>query len=699
MPATQEDRLYGLTTSVAVKPAVAISADYNITLFGEQTITSSTFTGERTVTTTTGMRVLAMGQSSPIDNGIWIASPATWHRAPDFDGARDAVNGTLVFSIYGDCWQLEAVNPVQIGYSALEFRSTYPFSGEANLFERSLRVPEASVGILPPISGRANHLLAFNNDGEPIAVLPESGSAADVLLDLASSADGKGDALVAVKQPLTGSISRTQHNKNQEVISVLDFCVGDGVTDDTAGLQAALNSLAARSPLTKGGNLLIPSNSALLITGDVTIPPGVGMVGQINGAPPVVGTVVSNFITSGSRIKLSSAATIKMDGGSLLQNLIIHRSTMVGPEPNAASYAGTAITVIRDDITVKDMLIVGFAKILTSFGVGRHTIDNVKFDGIAGIEIVNSFDISRISNCHGWPFGTINSLTPVTTFDATNQNYRAGAAYLIKNSSWPKLTNNFSFGFAGGMRLELVPTATVVGNSIEGLSQEAAPYVLGTTGYDIQSCNDILMDSNHAVHFEHGCYINLANNNDKVHLVNFGARDCTLNGVAFIVGSGTVVSTTVTGRGPTVTINGIRTIATSGQVIIDDCTITNVLNGIQANGSLHVIGRNSFNACSVNVAETNPRFSVASAATIALSPSQEAFFITGTATITTISETYHGHRVTLTTNAAITLSNSGNLRLTASSLSLPPSSSITLMCEGATGSRTWRQMSPVMSPV
>ena len=89
------------------------------------------------------MRVLVMGQNSPIDNGIWIASPATWHRAPDFDGARDAVNGTLVFSIYGDCWQLEAVDPVQIGYSALEFRSTYPFSGEANLFIRSLRVPEA----------------------------------------------------------------------------------------------------------------------------------------------------------------------------------------------------------------------------------------------------------------------------------------------------------------------------------------------------------------------------------------------------------------------------------------------------------------------------------------------------------------------------------------------------------------------------
>ncbi|WP_145532026.1 hypothetical protein [Yersinia kristensenii] len=185
MPATQEDRLYGLTTSVALKPAVAISSDYHITLFGEQTITSSTFTGTRTVTTTTGMRVLVMGQNNPIDNGIWVASPATWRRAPDFDGARDVVNGTMVFSIYGDCWQIEAVDPVSIGYNPINFRSTYPFSGEANLFQRSLRVPEISVSILPKIFDRKNKILAFDDAGNPITLIPESGSATDVLIELA----------------------------------------------------------------------------------------------------------------------------------------------------------------------------------------------------------------------------------------------------------------------------------------------------------------------------------------------------------------------------------------------------------------------------------------------------------------------------------------------------------------------------------
>lgn len=50
---------------------------------------------------------------------------------------------------------------------------------------RALRVPEVSVSILPPADQRANKLLAFNSFGQPIAVLPESGSAADVLIELA----------------------------------------------------------------------------------------------------------------------------------------------------------------------------------------------------------------------------------------------------------------------------------------------------------------------------------------------------------------------------------------------------------------------------------------------------------------------------------------------------------------------------------
>ena len=60
-----------------------------------------------------------------------------------------------------------------------------------NLFKRTIRVPESSVGMLPSVYGRKNKILAFNDVGEPISVLPESGSAADVMTELAASDGGK----------------------------------------------------------------------------------------------------------------------------------------------------------------------------------------------------------------------------------------------------------------------------------------------------------------------------------------------------------------------------------------------------------------------------------------------------------------------------------------------------------------------------
>lgn len=119
---------------------------------------------------------------------------------------------------------------------------------------RVLRVPESYVATVPPVSARANHLLAFNAEGNPIAVLPESGSATDVLIDLASTEDGKGDALIALKQPFTGALSRTVHDKMADSVSAKDFATGDGVTDDYAKLMECYQWAAAH-----GKSMFIPA--------------------------------------------------------------------------------------------------------------------------------------------------------------------------------------------------------------------------------------------------------------------------------------------------------------------------------------------------------------------------------------------------------------------------------------------------------
>ena len=76
-----------------------------------------------------------------------------------------------------------------------------------------------------------------------------------------TSSDALGDALIGVKQPLPGSVPRTQHDKNMDIVSVKDFgATGDGITDDSNAIQLAANS----------GVLYFPPGN-YLVTQDITI--------------------------------------------------------------------------------------------------------------------------------------------------------------------------------------------------------------------------------------------------------------------------------------------------------------------------------------------------------------------------------------------------------------------------------------------
>jgi len=82
-------------------------------------------------------------------------------------------------------------------------------------------------------------------------------------------------SVVTYNQGGTGSVSRTVENKLQESVSVKDFgAVGDGTTDDTAAIQAAINSL------TTGGNVYIPTGTYKItatLTDDKNAPTSSGM--------------------------------------------------------------------------------------------------------------------------------------------------------------------------------------------------------------------------------------------------------------------------------------------------------------------------------------------------------------------------------------------------------------------------------------
>lgn len=82
------DRFAGLTEGLGVKAPVRAYAAANLTLSGLQTVDG--------VALVAGDRVAVGGQTSSLDNGVYVASSSAWARSADFDGARDVTGGTLV---------------------------------------------------------------------------------------------------------------------------------------------------------------------------------------------------------------------------------------------------------------------------------------------------------------------------------------------------------------------------------------------------------------------------------------------------------------------------------------------------------------------------------------------------------------------------------------------------------------------------
>lgn len=163
MPATYEDLINGVTTSVAVKPACRVATTANITLSGLQTIDGITVVADD--------RVLVKNQTDSGDNGIYVASSTTWARAVDFDGARDVVKGTLIFVNSGTAngaytWRVTSSDPIVIGDDNINFvrHDLGSFGDNADNF---LRITGSATGSNPQYVtiaavGTTNTAVGFN---------------------------------------------------------------------------------------------------------------------------------------------------------------------------------------------------------------------------------------------------------------------------------------------------------------------------------------------------------------------------------------------------------------------------------------------------------------------------------------------------------------------------------------------------------
>ena len=425
--------------------------------------------------------------------------------------------------------------------------------------------------------------------------------------------------------------------------------VGDGVTNDTVAVQAALTAAGA----TRGGSVML--SKRYLCDSSITIPENTRLIGTWNpyGSLPWQTTVQVHDYAS--TLILNTAATVNLSAGANVENLSILRKGMTVAELAVTNFGGTAITgqgsgsapFEMDGVVLRGLQIIGFNQAIRLDLCPRAIIEYVSGDCVNGISIGTTFDVLRMKNCHFWPFSTIGAGGTGAAFNRTGTAYNFTARNDIAH-----IDNCFSYGYFRGFNLTAtVGTCTFTncaadGTAVNTITDSRGFFLTGNTtfctfigcvaysnDYGLWSANDV----NDSIVWTNCRFI--GNKTDAVHCVSGSTRlvGCTL----------------------ALSVSGLVPVNSTTSVYLDGCTFTgNTGNDIAGVSSpvVYVAPNCKFdNLTAIGGWNTQ---NLVSGDPLALPRNGNFFVVTGSTAFGNLDNGWAGRRVTLQFDAGLTVFNS-----------------------------------------